>query len=126
MTKINYLFGALFLLTALSTFSSAASGASLTYHAYGSEHSTEVIAKTMITTRHISDDQTVINRQKLSENCMVEDEFILDKEYSLKRWTRICAEDDTEYTVQRKGEILIIQGKANALKRSFLSIPDRH
>jgi len=111
MKRIIYIFGVLLLLSSLSAVLSIASDESLIYHAYSNEASTEVIAKTTITTKQISDDQTVINRQKQSKNCMVEDEFVLDREYSLERWTRVCLEDDTEYTAERKGEFLIIQGK---------------
>jgi len=111
MTRIILIFSTLLLLISLGGRLSIAADASLTYHAYDNKDSTEVIAETRITTKHVSDDQTVINRQKQSENCMVEDEFVLDREYSLERWTRICAEDDTEYTAERKGEYLIIQGK---------------
>jgi len=112
MKKIIYIGAVLLLIISLSGRLSMAADASLTYHAYVDEDSTEVIAETTITTKHISDDQTVINRQKQSENCMVKDEFVLDREYSLERWKRICAEEDTEYTAERKGEFLIIKGKA--------------
>jgi len=111
MKKIPFILSALLLLISLKVGLSIASDASLIYYAYDNANSTEVIGETAIAFKHISDDQTIIDRQKQSKNCMVKDEFVLDKEYSLESWSRTCAEEDTEFTAVRIGEMLVIEGK---------------
>jgi len=114
LKNIITIFSALFLLISSKPGLLSASVVSLTYHAYSNENTIDkVIGETFVTIKDISDDQTVFNRQKQTKNCMIKDEFILDGEYSLKSWTRICVEGDTEYTSVRKGGVLAVQGRKN-------------
>lgn len=112
MRKIIFLLSALFLFVSPKAGLSAASEMSLVYREYVNENTTEeMTGETFITIKEISDVQTVINRQKRFEHCTVKDKFILDRDYSLESWTRICAEEDTEFTSLRDGNTLYIKGK---------------
>lgn len=88
-----------------------ASVSSLTYHAFKNAQLTDkVIGETLIEMENISDEQTVIKRQKKFNNCLIKDEFILDKELSLDQWTRVCDEEKTDFTAIREGEALKVTG----------------
>lgn len=112
MKKFLLLLSVLLFLMSPRVGYSVASEMSLIYHEYINENTTDkTTGETFITIKEISDVQTVIYRQKQFEHCTVKDKFILDREYSLESWTRICVEEDTEYTSVRDGNILVIKGK---------------
>jgi hypothetical protein len=42
---------------------------------------------------------------------MIKDEFVIDREYSLDKWRRVCADEDTDYIAERNGNILTVKGR---------------
>jgi len=114
MNNKIYLVGVLCALFTFHTHLSSASKSALLYYSYASEDAKEeAIAETIVTFRDLRENQTQLNRQKQVKNCMIDDEFILDKEYSLISWRRRCHEDDTDFTTTRKGSTLVVKGKLN-------------
>lgn len=112
MKKILSIIILLSLLVLASRGVLSASDVSLVYHEYSDQYATEQITgETFITIKNISENETIINRQKQFKNCSIIDEFVLDREYSLERWRRICTEEDTDYTSVRSGNILTVTGK---------------
>ena len=112
MKKNILIFAALFLVCILKVDLTGASGGLLTYYAYDREGPDEpVISKTFVQFKGLPNDQTSISRKKESRNPTVDDEFILDRDYSLESWKRICPEEDTDLLSVRQGDVLIVKGK---------------
>lgn len=87
---------------------------SLVYHAFANEEAKEeVIGKTEIKFKEISKTETSVKRKKKTKKCEIEDDFLLDRDYSLISWRRVCEDEDTDYTAQRNGRVLNIKGKYN-------------
>ncbi len=108
----------LFLLMGLLSFSTMGRAAIteklLTYQSYPSEEALDqVLGKITVKMKNISKDQTTIVRQKEVEDKVINDEFVLDKDYSLKAWTRTSEEEDTDFSSERVGDKLVIKGKIN-------------
>jgi len=83
----------------------------LTYHSYDrGEGPRRVVAKTTVEYRELSDGRMMINREKKAEDYTDQDEFLLDKEHDLLRWTRACRETDTDFTAEREGDVLTVKG----------------
>jgi len=93
----------------------------LTYHSFASKDSKEVIAVTTIKMKDLDNGGLSIIRNKQSDSCMVEDEFILDNKYDLQTWNRTCYELGTNFSAVRSGELLFIRGqfKGEAIEREI-------
>jgi len=104
----------LFTILALCSFEPpkvAAKEKKLTYHSFASEDSNEVIAVTTVRMKDLDDGGLSIIRKKQTDDCMVEDEFILNSDYDLRIWNRACLEIGTNLSAVRAGESLIIRGQ---------------
>ena len=110
-------FISLFAVLAAASFGAGASfgeNVSLVYRGYPNEQSkNKIIEETQVEFKEPQGDQTVLNRKKQVETCLINDDFILDNEYSLISWRRVCPEEDTDYTCERKENLLVIKGKMN-------------
>ena len=72
----------------------------------------------------------VIIRTKQATSCLIRDEFVVDKDHSLLRWSRSCPEEGTDFVAEKQGDALMIKGeflgkpveKALALENKYLHI----
>jgi hypothetical protein len=112
MKKIILIGAALFGVCLLKMGLTSASGGLLTYYAYDREGPNEpVISKTFVQFKDLLDGKTSLSRKKESKNPTVDDEFILDKDYSLESWRRVCPGEDTDFQAVRQGNVLVVKGK---------------
>jgi len=111
MKKNLYILGVLLATCSCQTGPSFAAEKMLSYHSFASADSEQVIAQTYVEFKDLADGKISISRKKPIEKCMVHDEFILNEDYSLLSWQRVCQEEDTDFTVERKGDFVIIQGQ---------------
>ncbi len=85
---------------------------SLVYNYYRVENGEKkLISESFVTIKGLPHGRTAMARQKKFGDCVMDDEFILDKEYAVIRWTRKCSSKDTNFSAERKGGHLIIKGK---------------
>ena len=112
MKKTILVIGLIFVLSACGVNGALASDASLIYHLYvDGSVARELIAESIVQFKEISTDQTTLSRQKQRDNSIVYDEFVLDKEYSVEKWTRTNIAEDTQFVSERKEETLVVKGK---------------
>lgn len=112
MKKVIMILGVIVLLGMLRSGLSFGEEKSLIYHAYSREGVYEpVIGETFIEFKDLPQGRASISRKKQVKTGEMNDEFILDKEYSLESWTRVCVEEDTDVTSVRNGNILVVKGR---------------
>ena len=112
MRKIFYLLVMLVVLDIFNTRILSATVMTATYQEFEDEHSVgQAIGETVITFEDISDNEAILNRQKQYERCLTHDNFVLDRDYAVTKWTRVCPEEGTDFTAEREGNVLKIQGK---------------
>jgi len=99
----------------------AASKKSLVYNSFKQEGDRDVIAETLVTYEDSADQQTIVSRQKQTKACLMDDKFILDDNYDLLKWRRICLEQGTDYSVERQGNVLVVTGmfKGRPIKKNI-------
>jgi len=112
MKKAIFILVALVLLCIFKVDLAAAKERSLVYHSYASEGEGEaVISETFVKFKDLSGDQTFLSRRKQNKDCMMNDEFILDRDYSLESWRRVCPGEDTDLLSVREGDVLVVKGR---------------
>lgn len=122
MKKIGMGVGSFLLLFVFFTHGSVAAEKSLVYDSYANESTQgKVLYETAVMYKDLPDQQTAVSRKKQTTESTISDEFILDKDYDLVKWQRVCAEERSNYVVKREGDVLVVTGtfKGQPLKKKI-------
>ena len=112
MKKTILILGFIFICNMLGSSYIFASDVSLIYKLYNNRSDKrQVVAKSIVNFEDISGGKTILSRKKQGKKIIVNDEFVLDKDYSVEKWTRATVNEDTKFTSERKGNIFVIKGK---------------